>query len=520
MMRQALPAIVLLAVLLGVPVLSRSESGPAGQASLRLIIFSPHNEHIREEFGRAFSDWHEREFGARAEVIWNTPGGTTDIRKMLHSQYRASLLRGESPGGNADLVFGGGTYEFDKMKERIVVSVGEESRTTTIIAPIPFTSDELAGWYGENRIGDRLLFDPQQHWFGVALSSFGIVYNRDVLRDLGAAEPTHWEDLCDPRFRGLLALINPAQSGSIATAFVAILQGHGWTRGWQLLHRLAANARYFSASSPKGPLDVSLGDAAAGVCIDFYGRYQAQTIADAGGGDRVGYIDPAGETVIDADPIALLTGAPSPELAVRFIRFCMTDEAQSLWQFAVEDDRDELGPTRFELRRLPVRRAFYDRYMARCIDQVNPYEFAADLPALPGDGRAFVPIVFSAFAIDSRDLLREAWKSIVSQPGYPTEKAFVTADDVTDPRLQRMLGLFDAMPPVRAPGGATLDLGDDASIAQVKKGWLERAWQQEGLWPVDASPADILRREFTFFFEENYREIIKLGRMEKSDDGR
>ena len=136
--------------------------------------------------------------------------------------------------------------------------------------------------------------------------------------------PKGWEALCNPKLIGSLALVNPAQSGSVTTAFEAILKYLGWKRGWQVLRRAAANSRYFSASSLKPPADVSQGDAAMGVCIDFYGRYQSQAIANRGGGDRVGYIDPPGATMIDPDPISLLRNAPNKQSAKRFIEFCMT----------------------------------------------------------------------------------------------------------------------------------------------------------------------------------------------------
>lgn len=512
MNRLAAVILLMLAALIGIPMAVRPDVAEDGSptAALKLIILSPHNEQIRWEFGRGFDRWHRREYGEAVSVIWNTPGGTSDIRRMLQSQYRADLLNGGARvGGSADLVFGGGSYEFGELKKPITVEVDGETRSTTIIEPVPFSTEELEGWYGENSIGDQKLHDPDKHWFGTALSGFGIVFNRDRLRELGVEQPSHWEDLCNPRLRSWVALVNPAQSGSVTTAFAAIIQRHGWTRGWQILRRMAANARYFSGSSPKGPIDVGLGDAAVGVCIDFYGRFQAQALTEAGAGDRVGYVDPAGETVIDPDPIALLRGAPSPELAVRFIRYCLTDEAQSLWQFRRNDDRDGLGPEKFELRRLPITRSFYERYAERCIDQVDPFAIAAVMEPPVGDYRSFVVSLFAAMAVDSRHELQRAWDAIVTHPAYPDSGGIVTADDVSDPQLQSMLTRFDAMPSVRGPAGARFQLSDPTVLNTVKAGWLREAWRAEGLWPAQAMPADILRREFTDFFRSAYAEIAK-----------
>ena len=46
----------------------------------------------------------------------------------------------------------------------------------------------------------------------------------------------------------------------------------GWHRGMSELLKIAANARYFTDSSSIVPNDVSRGEAAAGMAIDFYAR--------------------------------------------------------------------------------------------------------------------------------------------------------------------------------------------------------------------------------------------------------
>ncbi len=508
-MRQAWPAICILTILLAIPMLARShESRPSSGDIRKLIIISPHNEAIRSEFGRAFSQWHQQQFGEAVEVVWNTPGGTSDIRKVLQSQYHADLLAAQpEPGGAADIVFGGGSYEFDVLKREITAEVNGHRVSTTILKPVEFSDEQLSGWYGENQLGDSRLFDPTKYWFGTALSTFGIVYNRDILRDLGVDPPHRWEDLCDPRLRGWVAMINPAQSGSIATAMAAILQKHGWKEGWRILRRISANSRYFSASSPRGPIDVSQGEAAAGICIDFYGRFQSQSVVEGGAGDRVGYVDPVGETIVDPDPVAMLRGAPSPDLAKHFIEFCLTDAAQALWQFRAGQDGD-LGPEQFELRRLPIRRGFYERYFDRMIDKVNPYDIAVAMPTREGDFRSMLSPMLAAMAIDSDSELKEAWSVIIDDPAYPSTAGVVTAEMVDDPNLKRRLTLFDAMPSTDTPDGVPAVMDSEASVVSVGKGWLKEGWKDAGLWPANASPVDVLRRRWTQFFSDNYRMIV------------
>ncbi len=523
-----------LVVLLGVPVLL----APRGEAARRaaaasdastVVIFTPHNEQIRQEFADAFSRWHQERYGSPASVAWSTPGGTSEIRKMLESAYAADLRRGAPVGGQGDLLFGGGSYEFTRLAKDLSVEVDGAKRTTTVLQPLPLDRALLDEVYGPGQdgkpplIGDVPLYDAKGNWYGAAMSGFGIVWNRDVLATLGVPEPRTWADLGDPALEGWIALVNPAQSGSVTTALDAILQRRGWTDGWRILRRMAANARTFSASSPKAPTDVSIGDAAAGVCIDFYGRYQAQAVKDAGdGGDRVGYIDPAGETTIDPDPIAVLRGAPHPELARRFVEFALSREGQALWQFHARSKvpaADGLGPERYELRRMPVRRDLYAKDRSRFVDDVDPWAVATAVEKPNPNFRDLLPSLFVAMAIENRAGLQAAWRAIVEHPAYPRgERGIVGAEDVSDPTLKAMLERFDAMPAIEGPNGATYDLAREESLGPVRDGWLKRGWKDANIWPADAAPAEELRARMTRAFRDRYREIVELARGERGAD--
>ena len=487
-------------------VLSKGISASNQNDCARVIIYTPHNEQIRSEFAAGFAAWHRAKYGQSGEVIWNTPGGTSEIRKMLEANAIAALREGEPVGGNADLVFGGGSYEYTQFKKELTFGTGDDLRKGRIVDQVPMEQSELDAIYGENKVGDATLYDPEHYWFGTALSGFGIVYNRDCLRTLGLEDPKHWEDLTDARLNGWITLVNPSQSGSVTTAFEAILQRLGWERGWQIIRRMCANARSIASSAPKVPLDVVAGDAAAGPSIDFYGRFEEQAVADAGFPNRIGYIDPKGETVIDPDPIALLANAPNRETALHFIEFCLSDEGQALWQFAARHGAEGLGPNEFELRRMPVRRDFIARMMPKLRDQVDPFSLASAVEKPDRNARAFIPILFSAFCADHRVALDRAWDAIISHPSYPRDRALVTAADVRDPELCAMLLAFDAMPSAPSPEGmVALDTPEGRAL--IRDGWLKGKWMSASLWNVDSSAADELRRSWGEFFEGQYAKI-------------
>ncbi len=500
-----------IALLVAVPVAARREvkAPPAGSATV--IVVTPHNEQIRQEFAAGYARWHQEQFGEPATVIWNTPGGTSEIRKILEASIIASLRDDTPPGGSADLFFGGGTFEFEQLKKPLMVESGGQKRSASVLAPLEFDAAYLQSVYGQNDIAGRPLYDPAGYWFGTALSAFGIVYNSEVIARLGITAPADWSALADPRLQGWVALVNPAQSGSVATAMETILLREGWNHGWAILRRAAANARSISASATRAPIEVAQGESAEAIAIDFYGRFQQQAVADGGSPGRVGYVDPVGKTAIDPDPIALLRGAPHPEQARRFIQFVLSPAGQRLWQYPPGSAG---GPAQYGLRRLPISRAVIAADGAQFMDHVDPWVIARAIAKPNPNVRDFVAPLFVAAAIENRALLRDAWRRIAAHPGYPRDGTVLEAAAATDPTLRAMLEAFDALPRVPGPDGATFDLNDESSLAAVRQGWMKGAWKGKGLWDPNDSPADTLRGIFAEQIGQNLRRVIAL------DEGR
>lgn len=468
-----LPKLLLLlgfAIVLGLPVAWRPETARAPQADARLVIITPHNEQIQHEFDLAFRRWYEQQFHQTVTIDWRRVGGSSDVHRLLAALYVAAARAGrEDEGSGYDVVFGGGDYLFDrKLKPGVTVQAEDGTpRHVSMLQPIQPDPALVQAAFPTQSLAGRPLYDAEGHWWGVVLSSFGIVYNRDVLRDRGLPEPATWSDLCDPRYDGWLALADPAHSGSINTTYEAIVQRYGWERGWQTLRRVGANARYFASDASQVPIDVSSGEVAAGMCVDFYGRYQAGAV----GGQRVGYVAPVGATVVNADPAAVLRGAPNRETAVRFIEFLLSEQGQLLW-CTRKGDPD--GPDQFELRRTPIRRDSYARHLDRMIDQQSPFDVASELP--PGTPAYFdvMPVVYQAMAIDTHGELKQAWRAICAEQD--------------ESRRAQMLQHFDGLP--------FTQLG------------LEEARLR---WKADPNARSAERLAWTKFFLKQYEEVLSLA---------
>lgn len=581
-----------------------------------LMIVTPHVEQIRSEFAIAFDRWHRRVYSSPVAIDWRTPGGTTEIVRLLQAQYTAAAarilrevartaepqLRDPAFSLDAlftpdtvpiDLMFGGGSFDHGRLKDsnNVVVfaplSATPQSATLTLSlprtapelsrldsldslladvtveratkpfkarvpvsavqggiaalaplktqpsvtvvcdlarverrfpvpmsAPAGFSKAQLDEWFGPNKIGSEKLYDPDQFWLGTALSGFGIVFNRDLLAERAIPLPDSFAKLGDPRYVGMLALADPRQSGSVATAYDSVLNKEGWDKGWRILREISANARAFSSSSTQPPIDVSQGDALAGVAIDFYGRGQAQALQRPGGppeSSRLAYIDPPGAVYIDADPISILRGGRSPDLARHFVEFILSEEGQALWQFPARADpasaanprrpgagaNDErMGPVVSRLRRMPVRRVMYERYVDHFADQTNPFDLASDTTVK--GWRTGLIIMMGAFGVDAGDELRAAWLALNrarANPSFPPD------------RLAEMERLFYSFPEHQV-------VEKDSSITRLPFSAenYKRISDDTNRWrdPVKGTRARIAA---TQFFRDTFQRVVDLERQ-------
>jgi ABC-type Fe3+ transport system substrate-binding protein len=466
-----------LAVTLVLPFALRPSQETRERADDTLTIITPHNEAIRHEFSVAFRKWYLAQTGRTVLLDWRVIGGTSDIARFLESEYVSafrnhwtgelkrpwstevqagfanSRLPSDAPavakearevflnsdvGCRIDLFFGGGSYDFI-----------QQANAGRLVPSRVF--EQHPEWFADSVIPSAFAGEPywdeNRRWIGNVLSSYGILYNRDSLKRLGIDRvPSEWGDLTNPKYVGEVALADPTKSSSIAKAFENLIQQQmqrrlrelqadgtrldanertrlemqavrdGWTAGMQMLQLIGANARYFTDSSQKPPIDVSQGDCAVGICIDFYGRSQAEVTGNRGGGEpRLGFVTPRGGTVSSVDPIAIMRGAPHREVAERFIEFTLSMDGQKLWNFRPGTPG---GPSHYALRRLPIRRDFYENTEWKGIrsdPEAEPFAEGDNLvyqPAWTGGVFREMAFIMRVMTLDTHKDLVQAWRAI------------------------------------------------------------------------------------------------------------
>ncbi len=435
-MRRFLPILLLLVAVIAAPILLRRNSDLAeiGRGDDRLVIITPHNETIRSEFSEAFAKHWKDKTGRTLNIDWRIPGGTSDIARVLDSAFKAADEI-KSPGVGIDLFFGGGEPDFKAQAEK-----GRFVALSVFASHPDWFKDEVI----PARFTGETYYDKDRKWVGTCLSQMGICYNTDAIKRLGVLEPRRWDDLGDPAYAGYIALADPTKSGSVARTYELMIQEkmqrvieekgdspesreEGWQQGLNLLQRMAANARYFTDSASKIPHDVAQGDAAAGTCIDFYGRSFEEKFIKHSGSSRLVWTPPLGGTSISVDPIAVFRGAPNAEIAQEFVSFCLSPAGQLLWNVKAGQPG---GPRETSPRRLPIRRDLYTKEVLLSFADPDalPYERSGGFEykkELTGPAFRALAQVFRAMCIDPHQEMTKAWSELkeLAGPGESIEKS-------------------------------------------------------------------------------------------------
>ncbi len=228
----------------------------------------------------------------------------------------------ETPGREIDVAWGGGPTLFDTLAREGLLAPITSDEIKAILKDIP---EEISG-------SSMMRKDTNGNivWVAAAISTFGFTINKQKLEEYGLPRPVKWVDLASPDY----AITLPTPSVGVADAtrstsntrmYEIILQIYGWKKGWEIITLMGANARIYDQSGLVRD-SVIRGDIAVGITIDFYG-YTAQLQNP----QQCEYILPEDGTIVNGDPIALLTTSKHKEAAQAFIAWVLSPEGQTVW---------------------------------------------------------------------------------------------------------------------------------------------------------------------------------------------
>ena len=456
MARRIAICLLLLGVLLALPFYFRSDEklAPPENGCDVVVVVSAHNKNIRDEYETAFRKHYREKYGRDVRIDFRSPGGTSDISRYINdrflNEFRLAVEADKSNGKwqsaygavfndprqashpvrqkflasnvgiGIDVFAGGGVFEQRRMAERGYAVDGKVFERH----PEYFRPGAIPAEFG----GD-VIYDKQGRFYGVVLSTFGIICNFDRLKELDDSRvPQRWHDLAEARFFNNIVLADPSKSGSANKCFEIMVQQcmaqagspeSGWKNGLNLLKKIFANARNVTDSASKVVGDVASGEAAAGTAIDTYGFAEVLWSSHRFGEAKVTYITPAGGTAVSADPVQILRGAPNRVVAERFVDFLLSPEGQKMHCFKAGTPG---GPEKSTLSRPPVYQELYKKeyqqYMFR--SDYNPYASGADFhyrPQWTGRYYSLLSRVIKSIMLDPRQELQSAWHAILLAGG-------------------------------------------------------------------------------------------------------
>ena len=362
----------------------------------RIIVITPHNEAIRMEFAWGFDRWHRERYGTSAAVDWRDLGGSSDALRFVQSEFAK-----KPEGIGIDCFFGGGLEPYLLMADRRWLARYEPAKAILDAIPPDCNGVEI--------------YDRDHTWYGAALSTFGILQSRQVQHLARLPLVLRWEQLAQPELCGWVGAGDPRNSGTMTAMFESFLQAYGWERGWQILTAMGGNVRQFDRISSNTAKDVTLGETAYALAIDFYAFSQ---IAIAGR-TNLAYVLPQDFAAVIPDGIAIFKGAPHPVAAQRFLDFVLSEAGQKLW-FLPRGYPG--GPRQYSIERMSVRPDFYRRFRGISNIEFSPFELGQTFrynAQLARERRDVVAALVGALLVDTHRELRAAWRRLIDQGVSP-----------------------------------------------------------------------------------------------------
>lgn len=273
-----------------------------------LVVYTPHGRDLLEHFGGQFE---ERNPGVQVEAL------------DMGSQEVLDRLRSERTNPQADVWWGAPSEIFARGAEDGLLEPFRPSWADAL-------PDDASG--------------PEDHWFATYLTPEVIAYNSAVVSEDEA--PREWDDVLDPRWRGEVLIREPLASGTMRAIFSAIIyRESGGTgdpeAGYEWLLRLDAQTREYVLN----PTLLYQKLAREEGLVTLWAMPDIETLR-ATTDYPIDYNIPSQGTPVVLDGVALVRGAPNPELAREFIEFVGSEVAliQAAEEFFRIPARTDLDP--------------------------------------------------------------------------------------------------------------------------------------------------------------------------------
>ncbi len=162
--------------------------------------------------------------------------------------------------------------------------------------------------------------DPDNLYVGARLVVMGLAYNTNKVKAEEA--PQRWTDLLDERYRNMILMTDPTESGTTAYLVGALVNNEKY--GWDFFEKLAAMGTELDSGSSGTHNNVAAGGYTVCIAVD----YITQTLE--GAGSPIKFVYPAEDTIAISSPIALVKGSANQDNGKLLYDFLLSKEGQDV----------------------------------------------------------------------------------------------------------------------------------------------------------------------------------------------
>lgn len=163
-------------------------------------------------------------------------------------------------------------------------------------------------------------------WVGVNAWETAFIINKEVLKSKGINTiPKSFEELLDPKYKGLIAMSNPVSSGTGLLTVNAILQLKGEEKGWEYLNKLNDNVSAYLHSGSQPAKMTATGEYGIGVSFGYRCIKSAKEV----GSDIAEVVFPTEGSGWDMEANALVKKEGMKDISKKFLDWAISDEAMA-----------------------------------------------------------------------------------------------------------------------------------------------------------------------------------------------
>lgn len=164
---------------------------------------------------------------------------------------------------------------------------------------------------------DKRFFDPDNFYTGHFVTIITAGVNTDIMKEKGFPIPQTWNDLADPKFKGMITVASPAQSGTGMTIMLGLYDMYD---GWDYIDKLHKNIFQYNSSGGAAGRQAARGESAIGL------TYDVAVLSLKNEGFPVEAVFPP-PTIYTVECGALISGARHPVLGKLYLDYLCSKDA-------------------------------------------------------------------------------------------------------------------------------------------------------------------------------------------------